>query len=343
MATEISNKALLKKCSEFIKGDPASQALDALIKDALITANREISYDVCDTPLGWLRESYNEQFTRVYAEISAITQASPGVITAESLDTDISSDHGYSEDDIIYITGIGGMDRLNQRTYRMTKTAAATLTLNQFHDQTAVNTTSYDEYEAGGHIYHNGVKLDESTIEPSTGTDRLDWKIRRVFDVTFDSIRCFPISEEAVIADSDKWLSPGGRPERWRYVRYGYGSLAQSSLEHFLMFYPPTSGRYNINVHIEKTYPDLSNWTSNTVYPPHPPEVHDYLWHRALSMMSTNAEKQRRESKDGRLMGKIEILYAQHWKEQKLKDEISLRNLNNQMTGNMPSSRGFGA
>jgi hypothetical protein len=336
MTTAISNKALLEKCGEFIKADPTTESLDQLIKDALITANREINN--CDSlPLAWLRQSYNELFTRTYAEISAITQANPGVITAESMDDDISNDHGFYDDDIIYIAGIDGMDELNYRLFRATRASATTLTLKQLDNQIAIDTSSYDEYSSGGYIYHCGIVIPHSTIQPSNS-----WEIKRVFDVTFDLKPAHIISEEAVNSDL-VWLTPSGRPQRWRYLRYYYTDM--TSPTHFLLFYPPTQNRYNIGITFEITYPDLSTWNDST-YPPHPPEVHDYIWHRALANLATNAERQRREIREGNrpvMMGQIEVLYAQHWQGKKIEDEIAIKNLSRSMLGSQPTTRGWSA
>ena len=114
---------------------------------------------------------------------------------------------------------------------------------------------------------------------------------------------------------------------------------------HYILFYPPTNNRYNITVYIEKTYPDLSVWTK-TVYPPQPPETHDYIWHRALANMVTLAEKQRRSTASsdrqaGRLMGQIEVLYAKMWQSKKLEDEKAIKQLSKQFVGDQPSSRGL--
>jgi len=152
--TPISNKEQLAKCREFIVADNTSQSLDLNIKNALITANREISNIGGYQPLAWLREVYDEQFTRSYATISDVTQANPGVITADSTDSDLTNDHGFQTGDIAYIYGNYGMERLNFRFYIATRASATTMTLTQLDGNNAINTTDYDEYESGGCIYH---------------------------------------------------------------------------------------------------------------------------------------------------------------------------------------------
>lgn len=118
-----------------------------------------------------------------------------------------------------------------------------------------------------------------------------------------------------------------------------------SSYDHYLMLHPIPSNMHNIAINIEKDYPDLSQWTG-PVYPPHPPEIHDFIWHRALANMATNAERQRREStggEQGRLMGQIEVLYAKVWYEKRATDDILIKTISKQMLGEQTSSRGLSA
>ena len=335
MASEISTSVLVDKCRRYITGDPAEKSLLPLIKDAIVSAEREIRDVDQPSPLAWLREKYNELFTRAYAEISAITQANPGVITAESMDDDISSDTGFSTDDIVYIDGIDGMDELNRRLFRLVRLSDTTCSLKQLNGQGVINTSGYDEYTAGGYLYHCGLKLPASTIEPSSGATDYRWKIGKVFGVTFDLFPCDPLTEEALAGDS-KWFSGMGRPKRWRYQRYAYGTFETASVEHFLFFYPPANQKYNIGLSIEKTYPDISTWDTST-YPPHIPEIHDFIWHRALSNLSGAVEKIRKEVEKGAGHLDLEILHSQIWKRMALEDEIKIQNISRRLLGGGPS------
>jgi hypothetical protein len=73
--------------------------------------------------------------------ITAITKASPGVIT--------SSSHGYLTGDEIYISGIVGMTELNGKTFLVVKIDANTFSLTD-KDGVAINTTNYTTYSSGG-------------------------------------------------------------------------------------------------------------------------------------------------------------------------------------------------
>jgi hypothetical protein len=339
MITKISNSALVEKCREFIVADPVLEGLDPAIKNALISSNREISNLGGYQPLAWLRQHYDELFTRTYAAISAITQANPGIFTAESLDTDISDNHGFQTGDIVWIQGIAGMERLNNRLFLFTSVSDTTFSLTQLDGKNAINTTDYEEYSSGGYVYHAGIKLPASTIEPSTGAEAYRWKIKRVWDVTADGLPAHPVSQEKSTGDPDL-RAPVASPVHWRYWRSALTDL--TSYDHYVIFVPPVAMRYAIGVNIERGYPDLSDW-SGSIYPPQPPEIHDYIWHRALANMVTNAERQRRESETGRLMGQIEVLYAHHWKQQVEDDELEIRRLSKEMLGDQPSSKGWSA
>lgn len=341
MSTPISNKDLLQKCREFIVSDLGNESLTPILKDALITANREILALGGDKPLAWLRQSYDELFTRAYAGVSNVTNTNPGVITADSFDEDLSSDHGFQTGDIVFTDGFAEMKRMNRRFFIATRASATTITLTQLDGSNAIDTTDYETYSAGGYIYHAGIKLPASTIEPSSGSAGFKWKIKTVWDVTFDGHPAFPISEEAQRSDV-QWMRPQSRPERWRYWRSSRAD--PTSYDHYILF-PPTSDRYVINVNIEKGYPDLSVWT-DSAYPPHPPEVHDFVWRRALCNTITNAERQRREAKTAErvaLRTQIEVLYAQDFLRKRAEDERAIKNLSRKMIGFVSSRRGFGA
>ena len=340
MSTGLSNKDLLEKCKRFIQADPAGQGLDDIIKDAIITAEREIR-DVDIVPLAWLRGSYDELFTHYCADISAVTQADPGVFSAESQDPDGTDDeHGFDDDDIVYLCGLGDMLNVNDRIYRLQDVDDETFTLEWLNSQDAIVTTNYEEYASGGQVYHMGRKLPATTIEPTAAlesTASYRWKIGRVFNVTFDLYPTDFISEDQV-ANDRRWFGSTGRPRKVRYWKQYYTSMTESTVEHYLMWYGPTNNKYNIGIHFTKDYPNISVWNTST-YPPHPPEIHDYIWHRALANLITVAERQRREYKPementrGFINTRIEVLYAQQWLSKQAQEEDKIINLSRKMLG----------
>lgn len=79
--------------------------------------------------------------TETAKNITAITQANPGVIT--------SAAHGYSNGDWVYIVGVGGMISLNGLTYIVANKTTNTFTLTDLFGN-AINTTGLPAYTSGG-------------------------------------------------------------------------------------------------------------------------------------------------------------------------------------------------
>lgn len=94
---------------------------------------------------------FGDTYMRVYKDggrvteadqnITAITQANPGVVTIVG--------HGYTAGDWVYISGIVGMTRLNGRVFRVGTTTADTFQLKDV-DGNNVNTTALTAYSSGG-------------------------------------------------------------------------------------------------------------------------------------------------------------------------------------------------
>ena len=202
-----------------------------------------------------------------------------------------------------------------------------------------IATTNYEEYDSGGVIYHAGFVLPASSIEPSGGTADYEWDIGGVYDVTFDGYPSDPTDEET--ARQNGWMIPGSRPRKWRYHQYSYAQFDADNKEHFLYWYNYPSQRYQVTVHLEKAYPDLTSFDKD-IYPPHPPEIHDYIWHRALANLATHAEKQRRRStgREGATGDntKIEILNANFWISKMAQDEIDILAYNRKISGQQAHS-----
>lgn len=76
-------------------------------------------------------------------DISAITQANPGVLTLGGVNNFAVGDH-------VYIDGIVGMTELNKAHYTVATNAGATITLYYYGTTTLVNTTTYTAYSSGG-------------------------------------------------------------------------------------------------------------------------------------------------------------------------------------------------
>src|SRR5688572_7826797 len=82
--------------------------------------------------------------TETAVNITGITQANPGVVTAVA--------HGYSKGDEVYIAGVTGMVEVNGNRYVVANVAANTFELTDQVDGTNINTTGFTAYSAGGTV-----------------------------------------------------------------------------------------------------------------------------------------------------------------------------------------------
>jgi len=70
--------------------------------------------------------------------ISGISKANPAVVT--------SNGHGFQNGDVVYITGVNGMEEVNDRTFTV-----ANRTANTFQPS-GEKSSKYDKYKSGGPI-----------------------------------------------------------------------------------------------------------------------------------------------------------------------------------------------
>lgn len=111
------------------------------------------------------------------ATISAITQANPGVVTANS--------HGFSNGDKIYIENVLGMTQVNGQVFTIGGVTTNTFTL-------GVDTTTYSAYSSGG----NARKF----VQPA---EVLDWTGEFDVPVRFDVDHLPTSLDEFSIGSSD--------------------------------------------------------------------------------------------------------------------------------------------
>jgi len=73
--------------------------------------------------------------------ITGITQANPAVVTCTA--------HGYTDGDVVWITGVVGMQQVNNRAFIVDGSGDSPLTPNSFQLK-GVNSTNYTTYVSGG-------------------------------------------------------------------------------------------------------------------------------------------------------------------------------------------------
>ncbi len=338
----ISTVNLLKKAKQFVVTNPGEKALDPLIKESIIAADRELRTVDFFSPLAWDIQSYNLLRTNIHSTISAITAASPGVFTAASVNSDITG-HGFNNHstirDIVLITGIdavegsGNLEIINDRLFLLEYINATTFSLKSLDGLTDVDTSGYTAYSDGGYMYHAGFVLNTTTILTGITT----WGFKQIISpIRFDNYPADPISEEQVLEQD--WLdaSHAQRPKKYRYWR---NMASPTSETHYLFWYPVANQAYNLFFNYEKEIPDISAWNTTT-YPFHPGQVHDYLWHGALAHLAGMSQRVIRTAQQ-RISTKVEIMFAQKWIAEWQTDKKKALNFSRKMLGAAGGQSGF--
>ena len=268
MASQISTKTLVTKVRRFLTTDAKDVVLNYLIRDAIIQADRELRE--CDSlsPLAWDIAQYDELRTVYPANISAITQADPGIVTAATTDS-TATGHGFHNHttirDVVIVEGIDGMEELNARMFLLQYVDADTFSLKTLDGLDDIDTSGYAEYSSGGAIHHAGFVLNSTTMLANVSSE---WTIKSFLpDVTFDGYPTTPISEESI--RSEKYTNMGyvghmfdaAYASRPRHHRFWLNMTAASTTTYNLFWYPAVGAPYNVSLRYQKEIPDISAWT----------------------------------------------------------------------------------
>jgi len=81
-------------------------------------------------------------FTGSAKTITGVTRANPMVVTSNA--------HGFANNDIVYVSGVGGMTQLNNKVYTVSNVAANTYRL--VSGGTPVNSTGFSAFTSGGTV-----------------------------------------------------------------------------------------------------------------------------------------------------------------------------------------------
>jgi hypothetical protein len=335
VASRISTLELFNKVKRHVVASPAKDILDFLIKDAIVQADRELRQADSLRPLAWDIAYHDEVRTRPHAFISAVSQASPGVVTADSIDSTISG-HGLVDDDVVYIDGIGGMIELNTRLYVVEYIDADTFSLKSLDGLSAIDTSSYTAYTSGGAAYHVGAVLDDTTILADVDSE---WTIKRILDCpTFAGYPSDAISMQEMGRQGVWSAATTGRPRKYRYWQ---NMTTATTIAHYLLWWPAANDTYQVSIPYQKEVPDISAWTATT-YPFHPAQVHDALWHGGLAHLAYAHAKATKNRQEGGDLN-YEIMNAQYWMNEWAKDKVKVVNFSLELQGLRGGSGGFSA
>lgn len=339
MASKISTLALKDKVREFILDNPNEKSLNSLVEEAIVMADRDLRIVDSLSPLAWDITYYDDLRTTAYAQISAITKADPGVITAQSIDSGITG-HGFHDHatvrDIVVIDNVEGMEQLNNRVFLLEYASATTFSLKTLDGLDAVNTTNYDTYSSSGVVYHAGFVLNATTVLANVDSK---WTIKQLIPhATIDGFPLFPITENEVVRNKWQDASFSSRPERYRYWQ---NITTDVTTNHYIFLYPVCNQAYNLGFPYQKEIPDISVF-NNSTYPFHPPQVHDAIWHGALSKLVGISKRVQRHN-DKVIATQLEIAFRDRWQNEWEKDKIKTIELSRKMLGDMGNTSGFSA
>lgn len=108
-------------------------------------------------------ETYEESVPGFEAtkNITGATQANPVVITSVA--------HGYSNNDEVYITGVGGMTEINGVKYLIANVAANTFEL------AGIDGTGFTAYTAGGTVARTCIRVDNAAAPSTSNPHIVNW------------------------------------------------------------------------------------------------------------------------------------------------------------------------
>jgi hypothetical protein len=116
--------------------------------------------------MGFLKFNASSTGTASSYSITGITRANPAVVTATA--------HGFSNGDIVYISGVVGMTQVNGGYYKVANAAANTFEL-QSKDGININSSSFTAYAsggtAGGLVLAKQVGSTQNAVNAATQTD----------------------------------------------------------------------------------------------------------------------------------------------------------------------------
>ncbi len=168
-------------------------------------------------PLFWLLTLNDSRRSVASCSVTGITQASPGVVSA---------DHDFVAGDIVTLYDIGGMIEAKNRTYKVGTVVAGTSF--QLLDLTgaSVDTSLYTAYTSGGTAVHRGISLASPVTKMVKGG--VNWHGHSPM------VEIDPVALEAG-EDQDWWNSGTGLPERFMH----YKQFAAAGTETDMMLWFP--------------------------------------------------------------------------------------------------------
>lgn len=125
--------------------------------------------------------------------ITGLTQANPGVVTAVG--------HGYATNDVVYITGVGGMTQVNGLRFTITVLTANTFSI-------GVDTSAYTAYTAGG----TAQKVSFYTTDASANWRYAQFGSKAYATNNTDNLQSFDMTSDTA------WSDAAGSPPVGKFI-----------------------------------------------------------------------------------------------------------------------------
>lgn len=195
-------------------------------------------------PLYWLMTMDDSIVMKLSDTVVSISKASPSVmVTAADV---------YATDDIVSLYEISGMTELDNRTVRLTRTAASTYTLADMYGS-AVNSTNYGSAGTGGKIQHRGVAA-TLAIRQIIGAGLAGYNNQLI-----------PVSGNELEFSTAWWGSNKSRPLRYQFVKAFTNAGGQTNI---ILWFSCNDAAYRMRLWYEAAPSMLVNDSDVPLLPP---------------------------------------------------------------------------
>jgi len=215
-------------------------------------------------PLFWLLALSDNRRSVASCDITGITQANPGVVSAS---------HSLVAGDIVTLYDPGGMTELNYRTTVVGTVVAGTSFQLLDLDGTNINTTGFTAYTSGGTVIHRGI-----TLSPSVEmilSNAVKWHDEDVLN------EITPAEIEGS-KDYDWWTDSTARPFRYLHKK---SFLSDGSELDRLLWFPGAQDTYYLRYWYQKIAARLS---ADGDVPQLPWKFHDTIVSGAITRLAEN-------------------------------------------------------
>lgn len=211
-------------------------------------------------PPYWMMEMDDSKKSKARATITAITKASPPVVTAAA--------HGFEDGDLVTIYGVAGMTELNNRTFMVDDKNTNTFELQDLTGTDIVG-AGYTTYTSGGYVHHRGLSIADC---------------EKVLFANWHGYNkgMTPIGPEQLEAEASWWDVSRSRPLKFMHKQLYLNAGTQLD---YLLWFQCADAAYQLRYWYLKQPARLS---ATTDVPMLPPQFHDAIVAGAITRLGEN-------------------------------------------------------